>query len=274
MKKIYSLIVLALCVTGLSAQITEDFESMVLGTQISTSKWAAADITAQVVTDPIPAGQGNVMELSINNYNAGPILSFTLAAGKTLADYNSLTFKGYFKQGDVGYKDIVVQAYSSAPTNGAFFDADEDGTIENIIGKWNRAEGGSTGWESIDIAINQNDAYSQTLSGTVYIVFGINCSGTGDIGGTGVETIWYADDVTISPDVSTFSTAPKEEAKVSTSQGTINVVPQMGSKIAIYALSGAKVYSQDNAGGNVSVNVAPGLYIVVVDNTSTKVVVK
>lgn len=47
----------------------------------------------------------------------------------------------------------------------------------------------------------------------------------------------------------------------------------MSSNVAIYSLSGAKVFNQNNAGGNISVNVAPGLYIVVVDNTTTKRVV-
>jgi hypothetical protein len=61
---------------------------------------------------------------------------------------------------------------------------------------------------------------------------------------------------------------------ISTAPGTINVAPQMGSKVEVYSLSGTKIYSQENAGGNVSVSVAPGMYIVIVNETATKVVVK
>jgi hypothetical protein len=265
MKKIYTLIAMVLCVGGLSAQVTENFEGMTVGTQINSLGWGSQEAT--IADDPISSGN-NVVKMVPADYNSGPVVEFTLPAGATLANYNSFKFDAYFDQGDVGWKDVVVEAYSSAPTGGAY---DDNGII---IGLWNRAEGGSTAWEAMDIPINQNDTYAQTLSGTVYIVFGINCAGTGDIGGALSETIWYADNVTLSPDLSTTAKAPKAEAKISTDPGTINVAPQVGSNVEIYSLSGAKVFSQDNAGGTVSVNVAPGLYIVVVDNISTKVIVK
>ncbi|MDZ7723833.1 MAG: hypothetical protein U5R06_13755 [candidate division KSB1 bacterium] len=51
--------------------------------------------------------------------------------------------------------------------------------------------GGSAAWENITIDITNNS----DLSGTIYLSFGINCSGTGDVGGSGVTTIWYADDI-------------------------------------------------------------------------------
>lgn len=268
MKKIYSLIAMALCVGGLSAQVTEDFDGMSVGTQLNGIGWSPDHIIAEVVANPYGGAQANVMQVTTKNYNAAPYLVLELEPGTTLADYNSLQFQGYFASGDIGYKFITVEAYQDVPT-GQFAN---DAAVK--IGEWERAAGESSSWEAIDIPINQNDTYSATLSGTVYIAFGISANGTMSQDPATEDAVWYADDVTLSPDISTTAKTPKAEAKISTAPGIINVAPQMGSNVEVYSLSGAKVFSQANAGGNVSVNVAPGLYIVVVDNTSTKVVVK
>ena len=145
---------------------------------------AAAVIVPTLIS---PSNAGKVLENTIHNYNAAPVLMFVLPAGKTLADYGSFTFNGYFAQGDVGYKDIVVEAYQTMPTAQAFNNASAK------IGTWARAQMGSTAWENITVSITNTSA----LHDTIYIVFGINCAGTGDVGGTGVTTKWYADNVTL-----------------------------------------------------------------------------
>ncbi|MGE5845492.1 MAG: sugar-binding protein, partial [Ignavibacteria bacterium] len=172
----------------LKAQAVEswDFEDKVIGDSLPTIGWSASDIQAKIADDPVTTGN-NVLQNTIHNYNAAPVLMFVLPDGKTLADYDSFTFKGYFAQGDVGFKDIVVEAYQDMPTAQAYNNPDVR------IGSFNRALQGSTDWE--DITIDIIDTVG--LSDTIYIAFGINCAGTGDVGGTGVETIWYADDVTI-----------------------------------------------------------------------------
>lgn len=267
MKKIYTLIAFLFCLGVLSAQITEDFEDMSINTQLSGIGWSPDHITAEIVANPYSGSQGNVLQVTTANYNAAPVLEITLEAGTTLSDYNSLQFQGYFASGDIGWKTIYVEAYPSMPT-GQF------ANDENVrLGEWERAKGESSGWEAIDIPINQNDTYSETLSGTIYIAFGISANGTMSDNPADEDAVWHADDVTLSPVVSTFTKTIKTDTEISTAPGNITIASKSGSNVAVYSLSGAKVFNRDNAGGKISVNVAPGLYIVVVDNTTTKVMV-
>ena len=157
----------------------------------TTGGAAAAEVP--VVISPA----NKVLQNTIHNYNAGPVLRFVLPKGKTLANYGRFTFKAYFAQGDVGYKDIVVEAYQTMPT-GQFANV-----AANKIGSWNRAQMGSTAWENISVSIPN----TSIMHDTIFVAFGINCAGTGDVGGTGVTTIWYADnaalvDTTVTPNVS------------------------------------------------------------------------
>ena len=132
------------------------------------------------------------LQNTIHNYNAGPVLKLVLPPGKTLANYSLFTFKGHWAQGDVGYKDVVVEAYQAMPT-GQF--ANEPA---NRIGSWTRSRMGSTAWENDTVSILN----TSSLHDTIYIAFGINCAGTGDVGGSGVTTIWYADNVALVDTVS------------------------------------------------------------------------
>ncbi|HPC37059.1 MAG TPA: hypothetical protein PLO79_10650, partial [Candidatus Marinimicrobia bacterium] len=161
-----------------------NFEDKDIGYTFPHIGWSPNDITAEVADDPLATGN-KVLKCTVNNYNAAPVLEVTLPAGKTLADYGTFKFKGYFAQGDVGWKDIIVEAYQTMPTGQAYNNA------ANKIGSWNRAKGGSTAWEDITISITG----SSSLTGTIYLAFGINCAGKGDIGGSQVTTIWYADDI-------------------------------------------------------------------------------
>lgn len=167
--------------------LVQSFGSDTVGYSIAHIGWYASDIQSVVAVDPFNSGH-NVLKNIIHNYNAAPVLKYVLPAGKTLADYNSFTFKGYFAQGDVGYKSIIVEAYQTMPT-GQF--ANNQTTSQ--IGSWARNKMGSTNWENITVDITN----TSSLSDTIYIAFGINCAGTGDVGATGDTTIWYADSVTL-----------------------------------------------------------------------------
>ncbi len=149
-----------------------------------TTAGAAA---AEVPTIVTPSSVSKVLKNTVGNYNAAPVLRFILPAGKPLSYYGSLTFRGYFAQGDVGYKDIVVEAFQTMPTGHAY-----DNT-SNRLGAYTRSLMGSTGWENITVDIKN----ATTLHDTIYVDFGFNCAGTGNVGGTGVPTIWYADNVTL-----------------------------------------------------------------------------
>lgn len=160
-----------------------NFENYDLGHSFAKIGWSQDDLIATVANDPVAAGN-KVLKVEVKNYNAAPVLAFVIPAGKTLADYSTFKFKAYFAQGDVGWKDIIVEAYQTLPT-GRF------NTPEPKIGSWNRAAGGSTAWEDITIDVTNARNYTDTI----YIAFGIHCAGTGNIGGSGVPTIWYADDI-------------------------------------------------------------------------------
>lgn len=163
-----------------------DFEGDAIGTTYPGIGWSATDLEAVVDDDPLAPGN-NVLKVIQHNYNAAPVLTVELPEGKTLADYTTFTFNAYFQQGDVGWKDIIVEAYGEMPT------AQFANNAAARLGAFNRAMGGSTGWEPITIDITN----ASTLSGTVYLAFGFNGAGTGDIGGAGSVTTWYADDITL-----------------------------------------------------------------------------
>jgi hypothetical protein len=160
------------------AVLVLDFEADAIGTVYGEMGWGADDITADVVDDPIAPGTGNnVLRVSWINYNAAPVITLQIPGGKTLGDYTSFTFKGYFASGDVGYKDIRVYAYDAAPPG-----QQEYG--DGYLGTYNRALEAGTVWEDITLDIS---ASTSSLTGTVYLAFGYN----------GDDSVWYADDVSL-----------------------------------------------------------------------------
>ena len=178
-----------------------DFESNNIGDSLAHVSWGPYDIQTAVVDDPVASGN-KVLENVVHNYNAAPVLMFVLPSGKTLADYDSLTFKGYFQKGDVAFKYIVAQAYQTKPIGHHFLDTD-------TLGSYNRAKGVSTAWENIGLNITN----IQSLSDTIYIALGINCSGT-----SGADTTtWFADDVTLVAKVN--NPPPVDTANVVTNGG-------------------------------------------------------
>ncbi|HVN48191.1 MAG TPA: FG-GAP-like repeat-containing protein [Bacteroidota bacterium] len=175
----------------ITANIVDVFSGSAIGTAITGIGWSASDANATVAADPV-VSSNKVMKVKIGNYNAAPVLSFSIPAGRTLANYNKFIFKGYWAQGDVGYKSIVVEASQSSPTGQAFNNT--GGKVQ--IGSVSRSKGASTAWEYDTVVI----ANSSSLSGTVYLDFGINCAGKGALGTVTTadsSTQWYADSVTL-----------------------------------------------------------------------------
>jgi len=218
------IVVFFVAVGTLKAQILSwDFESDTIGHSFTGIGWNPTDCQAVVADDPVATGN-KVLQNTIGNYNAAPVLQFILPAGKTLADYDSFAFNGYFAQGDVGYKDIMVEAYQTLPT-GPF-----NNNVDAKIGTWNRAQMGSSAWENITIDI----ANTTSLMDTVYIAFGIHCAGTGDVGGTGVATIWYADSVTLVPKPAANPSAIFESSKNTIDFGSDTVGIAIQDSVEIY----------------------------------------
>jgi endo-1,4-beta-xylanase len=197
MKKYFSLllfltmtlfIIAAPALRAQSSVLSYNFEGNTIGDSFAHIGWSPSAIQAVVAADPLASGN-KVLKNTVHDYNAAPVLQYILPAGKTLADFSSFTFKGFFAKGDVGYKDIVVEAYQTMPT------AQFTNNASAKIGLWNRAKAGSTDWENIIVDITNTSSFHDT----VYLAFGINCAGTGDVGVAGDTTVWYADSITVVP---------------------------------------------------------------------------
>jgi GH35 family endo-1,4-beta-xylanase len=180
--KCFAIVFIFMIAGTLKAQsvLTWDFESNNIGDSLAHVSWNPSDIQSVVADDPVASGN-KVLKNVVHNYNAAPVLTFVLPDGKTLADYDSLKFKGYFQKGDIAYKEIIAEAYQTKPT-GHFLETGTDS-----LGSYNRAKGASVDWENIGINISN----SFSLSDTIYIALGINCSGESN----GDTTTWFADDI-------------------------------------------------------------------------------
>jgi hypothetical protein len=168
-------------VTAQAQSQLQNFEGYSIGDSVSIGgvSYGPTDIKNVIVTDPLASGN-KALKVTTTNYGAAPVLMFVLPAGKTLADYDSVTFKGYYQAGDLVYKTIMAEAYQTKPTGHHFTDADT-----NYF--YVRTQGVSTGWERISLAAKK----ISTFHDTVYIALGTNNSGA----------TWYADDVTLVPKI-------------------------------------------------------------------------
>ncbi|MCF7802946.1 MAG: T9SS type A sorting domain-containing protein [Candidatus Marinimicrobia bacterium] len=186
MKRISVLFTLIFSVMFLSAGSLqaqgENFEEYTVGDSLHTIGWYETDLEAVVVDDTVASGS-NALKCIVHNYNAAPVMEVVLPSGATLADYTQIKFKGFFAQGDVGWKDIYVEAYDTEPS--AVFNNSE---ADVALGSYYRAKGASTDWETIRIDI----ANSSSLTDTVYIALGMHASGAD---GDGNTTIYYLDDI-------------------------------------------------------------------------------
>lgn len=218
---------------------------------------------AVIADDPLATGN-NVLKFTPNNYNAAAVVEFTLGAGTKLSDYSKFLFDGYFAQGDVGWKDIIVYAYDETPTGPAF----HENTTGTQIGSWDRAKPTSTAWETIEIDLSGVPDYE----GTVFLAFGFNCAGDQE----DVTTIWYADDVSL---VATPTSIPELGSDLSSvdiisKAGVIEIARLQNNNIIVYNLNGTKVFEQAAVSGNLNIVLPSGLYMVQIDSKAIKALVK
>lgn len=157
-----------------------DFEADEAGAVLSVAGWdgdAAASGTATVVNiadiSGIPANGESVKAVKFvgGNWNAGIKLTFTMPAGKTLADYN-IVFDVYFPRttpaeytgGDNNYyKDLFV-------AGGATVSSGLNETNGGYLGKL-ATEGNVDAWHTFTFTPS---AAAETITGTFELAFGIN----------------------------------------------------------------------------------------------------
>lgn len=242
-------------------KLTNDFEDNQLGDTEHAIGWGGME--AVIAEDPLASGN-QVLKFTPNNYNSAPVLAFTLPEGHKLSAYSTFTFKAHWAQGDVGYKHIKVFAWSTLPS-GAF---DDDGSAGTLLGSINREKGASTSWEYTEIDITN----TLELEGTVFIGFGINCNGSQDE----VTTIWYADDVSLVGTTTSIPTvgAQSPAASIISKAEGLQIVGLQNNNVTVYSLTGTKVFDQSAANGELSIALPGGLYMVQIDNETSKALVK
>lgn len=87
---------------------------------------------------------------------------------------------------------------------------------------------------------------------------------------------FYFDDITLTNAdlTSTREIENKNESQIFTSKNQITIGNCVGQSVAIYSINGMKVFDQKATSSSITTTVPTGLYIVVVDNIPTKVLVK
>lgn len=87
---------------------------------------------------------------------------------------------------------------------------------------------------------------------------------------------FYFDDITLTNAdlTSTREIENKNESQIFTSENQITIGNCVGQSVAIYSINGMKVFDQKATLSSITTTVPTGLYIVVVDNIPTKVLVK
>lgn len=194
-----------------------------------------------------------------------PVSDAGLNASQKVASLVSTEEWGSFKKwfGDAGFavkepSTLSVLIYSSVATqiklqldNPIISDNDDFEEYKDIIAdEWNLVV--------FDLTTLEDYGYKQ-------IAFQPEHAGT-----------FYFDDITLTNAdlTSTRAIENKDTSKVYASKNQIKVDNCFGQNVVIYAISGMKIYEQKATSSSITTNVQKGLYIVVVDNISTKVLVK
>lgn len=137
---------------------------------------------AIVVNDPqTPFSQGKVVRFKPNSgghSNHGLLIPLQLPSGRTLSEYTSVTFRGRFSDGDVGFKTIHVGAFQTLPAFASYNTSNNIGT--------GSTSGTSNNW--VDISVTTTN--SSTISGSFYLYIGLN-----NYSGNSGATTWYIDDI-------------------------------------------------------------------------------
>lgn len=164
-------------------KITIDFNSEPIGKAYKIIAWDPSANSAVVAA--VSGSAIQALEVKPTNYNTAAVIPVDIPDGFTLGDYEAISFKAYWKSGDVGWKDIIIEA--AKELDGQF--GNNDG---RIIGSKNRGEGPNTDFEEMTIDLNGTNSQ---LSGRIEIAIGINCTGEGN----GSPTVYYLDDINFIP---------------------------------------------------------------------------
>ena len=163
---------------------SENFEKMEAGTKL---KWLGygGDGEATVIVDPSNPFNKLLEVKPSANYDRASIINITLPEGKTLGDYSKIKYKVMWKSGDVGYKDVLVEA--DTILSGTF-----SKTPDRVIASYNRRAGATMALAEETINLNGKKS---GLSGDIQISIGINCKASeGE-----APTIYYLDDIVFVP---------------------------------------------------------------------------
>ncbi|HHU57198.1 MAG TPA: T9SS type A sorting domain-containing protein [Bacteroidales bacterium] len=91
-----------------------------------------------------------------------------------------------------------------------------------------------------------------------------------------MTTIWYADDVSLVGTTTSLPNVPQTNFGVSvfSKAGGLQVAGLQNNSITVYNLTGTKVFEQNAVSGDLSIALPGGLYIVQIDNKTSKALVK
>lgn len=254
MKKIYTLIVLILCTTVSFAQnevILADFEDgnspMYLWDQstpvVESNPGSNSVNSSSFALKFNPAGWGNGAALWVE---AGDLFKpnyISYSIDVFVPQFPDGTTNATIKlQGDNSISDPNAGDYAS----GIKYEKYQNITIEGE-------------WVTLTYDITDNEVFD-------FKQLAVQSDITVDI---------YIDNLTFikDPALSVNNNIQFDAKNILTAKGTIKIKNCMDSNVAIYSLSGAKVFNQPNAVGDISINVTAGLYVVVVNNTTNKVAV-
>ncbi|HKL78852.1 MAG TPA: Ig-like domain-containing protein, partial [Mobilitalea sp.] len=164
----------------------EDFELLEIGKTLSWLGYGGDEGIATVIVDPNNPLNKLLEVKPIENYGRAPIIDITLPEGKTLADYSHIKYKALWKSGDIGWKDILVEA--DTELTGVFND-----NADRLIASYNRAAGATTTLEEklLELSLDKKGS----LTGTIQISIGISCESSKD----GIDTVYYLDDIELVP---------------------------------------------------------------------------
>ena len=91
-----------------------------------------------------------------------------------------------------------------------------------------------------------------------------------------MTTIWYADDVSLVGTATSLPNVPQNStaATVYSKAGGLQVAGLQNNSVTVYNLTGTKVFEQNAVSGDLRIALPGGLYIVQIDNKTSKALVK
>lgn len=166
-------------------EFTIDFNSVDVGTSYKKIAWDPGANSALVVA--VSGSAIRALEVRPTNYNTAAVIPVTIPEGFTLGDYKEISIKALWVSGDVGWKDVIIEA--ATELTGAFV---QEGNEGRQIALRKREAGTNTVFEEFILTLNGTNA---TLSGDIEIAIGISCEGTGE----GNPTVYMLDDIKFIP---------------------------------------------------------------------------